>query len=169
MKWLDLKVLGMKHTPDKWQDAYMKTAETFGSLSSAKKLQVGAIVTKDNRIISIGYNGTPSGWDNNCEDVKRLPHWADSIDDIPEPDRKHYVEYVTKPEVIHAEANAIAKLARSNESGESAEMYVTHSPCIECAKQIYGAGISTVYYRNKYRSEDGINFLEKCGVEVKQI
>jgi len=129
---------------DKWQEAYMDTAERFASLSTAKRLQVGAIVVKDNRIISIGYNGMPSGWDNECEDHTNK----------------------TKPEVVHAEANAIAKLARSTESGLGSEMYVTHAPCIECAKQIYTAGVTKVYYKNKYRSDDGIGFLVKCGVVV---
>jgi dCMP deaminase len=153
---------------DKWQQAYMDTAERFASLSTAKRLQVGAIITKDNRIISIGYNGMPSGWTNECEDVKSLPLWAKTIDDVPEKDRSIYVEYETKPEVIHAEANAIAKLARSTESGLDADMYITHAPCIHCAKQIYSAGIKKVVYKNNYRSNDGINFLAKCGVEVSQ-
>ena len=123
----------------------MDTAERFASLSTAKRLQVGAIVVKDNRIISIGYNGMPSGWDNECEH-----------------------EGVTKPEVIHAEANAIAKLARSHDSGEGSTMYITHAPCIECAKQIYSAGVTKVYFKNEYRSDSGINFLQKCGLEVVQ-
>ena len=131
----------------KWHKAYMQTAETFGSLSSAKRLQVGAIVVKDNRIISIGYNGTPSGWDNCCEDENNK----------------------TKPEVIHAESNAVAKLAKSHESGENSEMYVTHAPCIECAKQIYSAGITKVYFKETYRTTDGIEFLQKCRVEVEQL
>lgn len=138
----------------KWQDAYMKTAETFGSLSTAERLKVGAIVVKHNRIISIGYNGMPSGWSNECEEV----HFTE--------DNTPYK--VTKPEVIHAEANAIAKLASSHESGKNAEMYVTHAPCVECAKQIYTAGISKVYYKEKYRLDTGIKFLEQCGVEVEQ-
>jgi len=142
---------------DKWQKAYMKTAETFGSLSSAKRLKVGAIVVKDNRIISIGYNGMPSGWTNECEDeIVPEQSYADIV-------------LVTKKELIHAEANAIGKLARSTESGLDAEMYVTHSPCIECAKQIYTAGISKVYYKNEYRNEDGLNFLRACGLGVEQL
>ena len=139
----------------KWKIAYMKTAETFANLSTAEKLKVGAIVVKDNRIISIGYNGMPSGWSNVCEEV-----WFD------EEDKPHKV---TRPEVIHAEANAIAKLAKSTESGDGAEMYTTHSPCVECAKQIYTAGVTKVYYKEKYRLETGIDFLKKCGVEVEQI
>ena len=143
---------------DKWQKAYMDTAERFGALSTAQKLQVGAIVVKDNRIISIGYNGMPSGWDNVCEDeiITEYESYTDSA-------------LVTKPEVIHAEANACAKLAGSHESGRGAEMYITHSPCLECAKQIYTAGISKVYYKNEYRSMDGLEFLKKCKVEVEQI
>ena len=137
----------------KWDKAYMQTAETFGSLSTAKRLQVGAIVVKDNRIISIGYNGMPSGWSNECEDVV-ITEYDQSLK--------------TKPEVIHAEANAIAKLAKSTESGNEATMYITHAPCIECAKMIYTSGIRKVYYKARYRSEDGIEFLHKSGVEVEQ-
>ena len=138
---------------NKWQRAYMDTAERFASLSTAKRLQVGAIVVKDNRIISIGYNGMPSGWDNECEEWLGEDEFGNTITK-------------TKPEVIHAEANAIAKLARSTESGLDAEMYITHAPCIECAKQIYSAGVNKVYYKNEYRSNDGIEFLVNCGVAV---
>jgi len=130
---------------NKWQIAYMKAAHVFADLSSAERLKVGAIIVKDGRIISIGYNGTPSGWDNTCE-----------------------VDGVTKPEVIHAEANAISKLARSTESGQGAEMYLTHSPCIECAKLIHASGIRRVYYQDTYRSKEGIDFLLECGVRVTQ-
>ena len=129
----------------KWQVAYMKAAHIFADLSSAKRLKVGAIIVKDGRIVSIGYNGTPSGWDNTCE-----------------------VGDVTKPEVIHAEANAISKLARSTESGQGAEMYLTHSPCIECAKLIHASGIARVYFQDTYRTKDGIDFLLDCGVRVTQ-
>jgi len=131
----------------------MDTAERFAQLSSAVRLQVGAVVVKDNRIISIGYNGTPSGWDNLCEDLVQLS------DDT--------LVTKTKAEVIHAEANAITKLARSNESGVGSSMFITHAPCVDCAKLIYGAGINTVYYRNSYRNNDGIDFLQKCNVDVK--
>ena len=142
---------------NKWDDAYMQTAETFGSLSTAKRLQVGAIVVKDNRIISIGYNGMPSGWTNECEEevVTEYESYTDST-------------LVTKKEVIHAEANAIAKLARCNESGENATIYITHAPCMECAKLIYSSGIMKVIYKHKYRSEDGIEFLRKCRIEVEK-
>ena len=136
----------------KFIDAYMKAAETFAELSSAKRLHVGAIIVKDDRIISIGYNGMPSGWDNNCE-----TEWTD---------KTRVVILETKPEVLHAETNAIAKLARSTESGNSATLFVTHAPCLDCAKLVYQSGINSVFYRNSYRSEDGIQFLEKAGVKV---
>jgi len=139
----------------KFIEAYMKTAETFAGLSSAVRLHVGAIVVKDDRIISIGYNGMPSGWDNNCE----YKVW-DSTGDY---------ELKTKPEVLHAETNAIAKLAKSTESGQGATMFVTHAPCLNCAKLVYQSGINSVYYRNAYRSDDGLQFLEKAGVKVTQI
>lgn len=147
----------MTPTPlNKWQRAYMDTAERFGALSTAERLQVGAIVVKDNRIISIGYNGMPSGWTNECEDIVGQDDVGSLI-------------YKTKAEVIHAEANAIAKLARSTESGLDAELYTTHAPCIECAKQIYSAGIKRVFYKSNYRSNDGIDFLKNCKIEVHQI
>jgi len=131
----------------KYIDAHIRVAEVYASLSTAKRLQVGAIVVKDNRVISIGYNGMPSGWDNNCEDLN----------------------YKTKPEVLHAETNAIAKLARSNETGLNETMFITHAPCLDCAKLIYQSGISNVYYRNAYRENTGVEFLLKSGVEVEQI
>ena len=132
----------------------MKVAETFAELSTARRLHVGAIVVKDDRIISIGYNGMPSGWDNNCEIELHQPIGR--------------VDLVTKPEVLHAETNAIAKLAKSTESGDGATMFITHSPCLDCAKLIFQSGIKSVYYRNTYRSEDGIEFLKKCNIEVNK-
>ena len=137
----------------KFIDAYMDVAERFSQLSSAKRLNVGAIVVKDDRIISIGYNGMPSGWDNECEVCTH-------VDDVGNP------TLVTKPEVLHAESNAIAKLARSPESGEGATIFITHAPCIDCAKLIYQSGIATVYYKNEYRSTQGIEFLKKSGVVI---
>ena len=137
----------------KFIKTYMDVAESFAKLSSAVRLQVGAIVVKDDRIISIGYNGMPTGWDNCCEDIVRT-------------DEVGFQVTKTKAEVLHAETNAIAKLAKSSESGLGATMFVTHSPCIECAKLIYQSGISTVYYKNNYRSDDGIKFLTKSKVRV---
>lgn len=128
--------------------AYMDTAYRFAELSHARRLHVGAIIVKDDRIISIGYNGMPSGWDNNCEET------------LPSGDLK------TLPEVLHAETNAIAKLAKSNESGLGATMFITHAPCLACAKLIYQSGISSVLYRDTYRSNEGIEFLNKSGIKV---
>ncbi len=139
--------MGKSRLKEKYIQAHLKVAEVYASLSTAKRLQVGAIVVKDNRVISIGYNGMPSGWDNVCEDENNK----------------------SKPEVLHAETNAIAKLARSNESGHNAFMFITHAPCLDCAKLIYQSGISNVYYRNVYRECTGVEFLLKSGVKVEQI
>lgn len=140
----------------KYLETYMRTAETFAELSSARRLHVGAIIVKDDRIISIGYNGMPSGWDNNCEDDFGL-------------DLSGNPTIVTKPEVLHAETNAIAKLAKSTESGDGAVLFVTHAPCLDCAKLVYQSGISSVYYRNGYRDSRGIEFLQKAGLTVDKI
>ena len=140
---------------EKFKRAYMKAAQTFAELSHARRLHVGAIVVKDDRIISIGYNGMPAGWDNDCE------HELIDADDG--------CTLVTKKEVLHAETNAIAKLAKSSESGLGAELFVTHAPCMDCAKLIYQSGIRSVFYRNSYRSTDGTTFLEKSGITVEQI
>jgi dCMP deaminase len=137
---------------DKLINAYIKTAETFAELSHARRLHVGAIVVKDDRIISIGYNGMPAGWDNNCEDELHQPVGR--------------VNLVTKPEVIHAEINAIAKLAKSTESGEGAVMFITHAPCLDCAKLIFQSGITKVWYKTEYRDDSGIKFLLKSGITV---
>jgi dCMP deaminase len=139
----------------KWVDAFMDTAERFAQLSSAVRLKVGAVVVKDQRIVSIGYNGTPAGWSNECEEtIYRIAE---------EPIQR------TKDEVIHAEANAIAKLARDGESGLHADLFCTHAPCIQCAKIIYGAGVKKVYYRNSYRNNDGLDFLAKCGIQLEKV
>jgi dCMP deaminase len=140
---------------EKLKLAYMKTAETFAELSYARRLHVGAIVVKDDRIISIGYNGMPAGWDNDCE------HWVEDGD--------IGSGWKTKPEVLHAETNAIAKLAKSNESGLGATLFITHAPCLDCAKLIFQSGISSVFYRDSYRNTDGVTFLEKSGIEVEQL
>ena len=139
----------------KFRDAFMTTAETFAELSSARRLHVGAVIVKDDRIISIGYNGMPSGWDNNCEEEHKF---------FPK-----MVELKTKKEVLHAETNAIAKLARSTESGLGATLFVTHAPCLDCAKLVYQSGINSVYYRNSYRDTAGVEFLSKAGVTVEKI
>ena len=140
----------------KFIETYMDVAERFAQLSSAKRLQVGAIVVKDDRIISIGYNGMPSGWDNECEDTFHHHELGTCTT-------------VTKAEVLHAETNAIAKLAKSSESGLGATMFVTHAPCIDCAKLVYQSGIDTVYYKNDYRSTQGLEFLTKSNVDVIKV
>jgi len=134
----------------------MKAAQVYAELSTAVRLQVGCVIVKDNTIIGIGYNGMPSGWDNVCETVKFK-------------DFTGTVLMKSKPEVLHAETNAIAKVSRSNNSTDNADLFVTHAPCLECAKLIYQSGIKSVFYRDTYRSEEGIKFLQKCNVEVKQI
>jgi dCMP deaminase len=166
----------------KLKEAYMKTAETFAELSHARRLHVGAIIVKDDRIISIGYNGMPAGWDNDCETKE---WWNPDLEDL-HPDEvnsmyPHYGEqevgdYIqngryrlrTKPEVLHAETNAIAKLARSGEHGLDSDLFVTHAPCMDCAKLIYQAGIRRVWFRTAYRDHSGVDFLKTSGVTVEQ-
>jgi len=167
----------------KFIDLYMDWAARTAQLSHARRLQVGAVIVKDDSVISYGYNGMPSGWDNNCENKEFMSGdaggWLDP-DEIEE--QWPFVEtsdedgaYIgryrlkTKPEVLHAESNAIAKLAKSNNSGGYAGIFITHAPCLDCAKLIYQSGISSVYYRNSYRDTAGLEFLEKSGVEVKKI
>ena len=139
----------------KLAQAYMATAHIFSELSHARRLHVGAIVVKDDRIISIGYNGMPTGWTNDCEDIVQHSDNTTSLK--------------TKPEVLHAETNALAKLARSTESGLDADMFITHSPCLDCAKLIYQSGIRRVWYGNEYRDSTGTEFLRKSGVEVTKL
>jgi len=155
--------------------AHMQVAETYAKLSTARRLQVGAIMVKDDRIISIGYNGMPAGWDNNCEHTE----YVGSDEQIPSPDEMKRMGFTgtdsgwyrlkTKDEVIHAEANAIIKLARDGESGNGAILFCTHAPCIHCAKLIHGAGINTVYYRESYRDTVGLEFLNKCEITVDKV
>jgi len=144
---------------EKYLGAYMKTARVFAELSSAKRKHVGAVIVKDDRIISIGYNGMPTGWDNNCEYVitPSLPYLHGDGPTLK-----------TKPEVLHAESNAIAKLAKSTESGDGASMFVTCAPCMDCAKMIFQSGIKEVFYDEDYRDDDGVVFLNKCGITVRQ-
>ena len=162
----------------------MKTAKVFAELSHARRLHVGAIVVKDDRIVSIGYNGMPAGWDNNCEHKDYMSgsaggwlspeeiyeQWPFEEEDI-DPDLGYARRYAlkTKPEVLHAESNAIAKLAKSNDSGLGADIFITHAPCIECAKLIYQSGINGVYYGINYRDDSGIEFLKKSGVNIEKL
>ena len=130
---------------EKFKQAYMDVAERFAQLSHAQRAKVGAIIVKDDRIISIGYNGMPSGWENVCEEDGK-----------------------TKPQVLHAETNAIAKLAQSSESGKDAILFCTHLPCMECAKLIYQSGIKEVYYREEYKAAKGSGkeFLIESGITI---
>ncbi len=132
-----------KEKQRKLDERYLRMARIWAENSYCQRRQVGALVVKDNRIISDGYNGTPSGFENVCEENN-----------------------VTKPYVLHAEANAITKLARSHNSSDGATMYITASPCIECAKLIIQSGIKRVIYGEKYRLDEGINLLERAGIEV---
>lgn len=123
---------------------YMRMARIWAENSYCKRRQVGALLVKDQMIISDGFNGTPSGFENNCEDENDM----------------------SKPYVLHAEANAITKVARSSNSSQGATLYVTASPCIECAKLIIQAGIKRVVYGENYRIMDGLNLLKRAGIEV---
>lgn len=137
---------------------YFKVADECALLSRARRLKVGCVIVKHNNIISFSWNGMPTGWDNNCE----YEHY--------ELGNAQDFELVTRPEVLHAERNALDKLAKSGGvGGDNASMFITHAPCLECAKSIYGAGITEVFYSDEYRSRDGIYFLQKCGVKIEKI
>ena len=139
-------------------------AKIWAENSHARRHKVGAIIVKDGMIISDGYNGTPAGFDNNCED-EVVTHEFDS-----EGYYSDYTHLVTKPEVLHAEANAITKVAKSTNSSEGATLYVTLSPCLECAKLIIQSGIKKVFYEEfAYNHPEGVELLKKAGIEVEQI
>lgn len=131
----------------KFVQAHMKVAFIYANLSYCERKQVGCVIVKNDRIISIGFNGTPPGWDNYCETEEGL----------------------TKPEVFHAEANAVAKLARCNESGEDALCFVTCAPCLHCAKLLVQTGISKVFYSEEYRGTEGLDFLTSCNIDVEKV
>lgn len=164
----------------KFVDLYMDFAKRVAELSYARRLQVGAVIVKDDTVISYGYNGTPSGWDNDCEDKvwdRGAGGWL-SPEEIEEQypyegyhhgaERNVRYGLKTKPEVIHAESNAISKLAKSSNSGLGADIFITHAPCMECAKLVYQSGIRRVFYSENYRDSSGVEFLKKSGVEVEQ-
>ncbi len=165
----------------KFIDLYMDWAKRLSELSHAQRLKVGAVIVKDDTVISYGYNGMPSGWDNNCEHKEWMPRDAGGWLCVPEiEERWPFEEYtentfvgryklVTNPEVLHAESNAISKLARNHNSGANADIFITHSPCLECAKLIYQSGISRVFYSQDYRDSSGIDFLLRSRIPVKKI
>lgn len=136
-----------KNKLNKYDKAYLRIAKEWSRLSYCKRKQVGAIIVKDRMIISDGYNGTPSGFENCCEDENGLTKWY----------------------VLHAEANAILKVAGSTQSCEGATLYITLSPCKECSKLIHQSGIKRVVYHQGYKDESGLDFLRKAGVEVELI
>ena len=131
---------------EKFDHSYLEMAQIWAQNSYCKRRKVGALLVKDRMIISDGYNGTPSGFENICEE-----------------------DGVTKPYVLHAEANAITKVAKSGNSSEGATLYVTASPCLECAKLIIQSGIKRVVYRDEYRLTDGIDLLRRAGIEVERV
>ncbi|MBR6001988.1 MAG: dCMP deaminase family protein [Bacteroidales bacterium] len=132
---------------EKFDKSYMEMASVWARNSYCKRRQVGALLVKDRMIISDGYNGTPAGFENICEDESGA----------------------TKPYVLHAEANAITKIAKSGNSSSGATLYVTSSPCMECSKLIIQSGIRRVVYKDEYRLDDGIKLLRRAGVEVEKI
>lgn len=165
----------------KFISLYMDWSKRVADLSHARRLHVGAVIVKDDTVISYGYNGMPAGWDNDCEDQvwdSGAGGWLD-----PEEIEAKYpyeawhegaqcnVRYglKTKSEVLHAESNAIAKLAKSTNSGLGADIFITHAPCIECAKLIYQSGIKRVWFGDNYRDDSGVKFLEKSGIQVEQV
>ena len=132
---------------NKWDTLYLDIAERVGQMSHSTRKQVGAVIVRDNNILAFGYNGTPAGMDNCCEDEN----------------------HQTKREVLHAESNALAKIAKSTQTSEGATLYVTLSPCFECAKLIIQSGITRVVFKEKYRDESSITFLQANNVEIEQI
>jgi dCMP deaminase len=166
----------------KYIDLYMDWASRTAELSHAKRLQVGAVIVKDDTVISYGYNGMPAGWDNDCENVEwcSAGGWL-SAEEILEgwPFEGTYLDadgnemqgryrLKTKPEVLHAESNAVAKLAKSSNSGAGADIFITHAPCLDCAKLIFQAGIRQVWFSAAYRDTAGTEFLQKSGIQVTQ-
>lgn len=157
----------------KFIDYYMTLAEATSKLSYAKRLQVGAVIVTPNNVVLTGYNGMPTDWENTCEHKEetydeRDTIISDSVDWTYDPNTKKYSRLKTKPEVLHAESNAITKVARSTESSVGATLFCTHAPCIECAKMIYQSGISTVYFKHYYKNNSGLVFLKQGGIDVHQ-
>ena len=148
---------------------YLRMARIWAENSYAERRKVGCLIVKDNMIISDGYNGCPSGFENKCEDTRYVDEKRCKLCGREHCEGCDNIETCTKPYVLHAEANAITKLAKSNNSSEGATLYVTLSPCIECAKLIIQSGITRVVYIEKYRITDGLELLKRAGIEVVQI
>jgi len=172
----------MNSKQSRYNKFYMDMADRVAQMSHAVRRKVGSVMVKEGNIISFGWNGMPAGWDNKCEDrvwdtgaggwldpdefLEKYPYEAFSDED-----NSFIGRYglKTKPEVLHSEANAILKIARSSESSEGSTLFTTLAPCHDCAKLIYQSGISSVYYRDTYRDSRGVEFLEKCGVKVERL
>lgn len=161
---------------DKFIKLYMDWALRAAELSHARRLHVGAVIVKDDTVISYGYNGMPAGWENDCEykdyDLSKDfngNYFPYSEKEYPLEDERGRYRLKTRPEVLHAESNAIAKLAKSSNSGLGADLFVTHSPCLDCAKLIYQSGIRRVYFGENYRDDSGTKFLKKSGITVSKI
>lgn len=156
---------------------YMNIATECSKMSRAIRLQVGSVIVKNNNIISFSWNGTPAGWENNCEDkIYCLSrdfngnYFPGTEEEYPFEDNLGKFKLKTKPEVLHAERNALDKLAKHGLVGsQDAAMFSTHAPCMECAKSIFSAGITDLYYKEEYRSTEGIYFLKKCGVNITKL
>jgi dCMP deaminase len=153
---------------EKFVMLYADISKRVSELSRARRLKVGAVIVKDDRILSYGYNGMPKGFDNHCEDeiVKEDEYYIDNGGPAHSMLTK---TYVTKPEVIHAEINAIAKVAASNDSTKGSTIFITHAPCADCAKMIIASEIETVNYINSYRDETGINMLKNAKISVVKL
>ena len=148
--------------------AYLSMASTWSGLSKAKRKKVGCIIVKDGAIISDGYNGTPCGFNNDCENYRATENNTMAVDDEGNIVEGTY-ELITKPEVLHAESNAITKLAKSTQSSEGATMYITISPCVDCSKLIIQSGIKRVVYGELYRDDKGIKLLKKANIKVSNV
>jgi len=145
----------------KFQKLYSEMAHSVAKMSYSRILQVGAIIVKDDKVISMGYNGMPAGWDNNCEDA--VPQVVGVA-----PDGHDLVELTlkSKPEALHAESNAILKLAKTGGGADGADIFITHSPCMDCAKLIFQSGISRVFYSEDFPNGNGLKFLKQNGIKV---
>lgn len=153
----------------KFDTKYLRMAKIWAENSYAERRKVGCLIVKDNMIISDGYNGCPSGFENKCEDERRIDTKRCVFCEQEHCEGCDNIETFTKPYVLHAEANAITKLARSGNSSEGATLYVTLSPCMDCSKLILQSGIVRVVYIEKYRITDGLDLLERAGIDVVQI